>query len=51
MGHNNASNNNAVIPIKQILFTKDKLESCIKDEKIVGGDQFKDAEGLPTEDL
>ena len=45
----NASNDNVVIPARQILFAKDYLDRCTRGEKMTGGDQFED--GVPTECL
>ena len=44
----NASNVNVVIPTKQILFAKDNLERCKRGEKIPGGGDSKDGEGVQT---
>ena len=46
---NNASDDNVVIPTRQILFAKDNLDQCTRGEHLTGGDQFED--GIPTEGL
>ena len=46
---NNASDDNVVIPARQILFAKDNLDQCTKGEHLTGGYHFED--GIPIEGL
>ena len=45
----NASDDNVVIPARQILFAKDNLDRCTRGEHMTGGDQFED--GVSTEGM
>ena len=38
----NASDDNVVILVRQILFGYDNLDRCTRGEKMTGGDQFQD---------
>ena len=40
----NVSDDNVVIPARQILFAKDNLDRCTRGAKMTGGDQFEDGE-------
>ena len=45
----NASDDNVLIPARQILFAKDNLDRCVRGEKMTDGDTFED--GVPAEDF
>jgi len=38
------SDDNVVIPARQIMFAKDNLDRCARGEHMSGGDQFEDGE-------
>ena len=45
----NASDDNVIIPARQILFAKDNLDRCTRGEQMTSGDQCED--GVPREGL